>query len=106
VANCGKCGAELPPRFRFCGSCGAPVEAAREREVRKVVTVLFCDASGSTALGERLDPELLRRVIRRYFEAIARVIVAHGGLVEKFAGDAVMAVFGLPQAYEDDACGR
>jgi class 3 adenylate cyclase len=103
VANCGKCGAELPPRFRFCGSCGAPVEAAREREVRKVVTVLFCDASGSTALGERLDPELLRRVIRRYFEAIARVIVAHGGLVEKFAGDAVMAVFGLPQAYEDDA---
>ena len=79
------------------------MEAAREREVRKVVTVLFCDASGSTTLGERLDPELLRRVIRRYFEAIARVIVAHGGLVEKFAGDAVMAVFGLPQAYEDDA---
>jgi len=79
------------------------VEAAGEREVRKLVTVFFCDASGSTALGEQLDPELLRRVIRRYFEAIEQVIVAHGGLVEKFAGDAVMAVFGLPQAHEDDA---
>src|SRR5205814_764027 len=73
------------------------------REQRKTVTVLFCDVAGSTALGERLDPESLRRVMARYFEAMADVIERHGGTVEKFIGDAVMAVFGVPVVHEDDA---
>jgi class 3 adenylate cyclase/tetratricopeptide (TPR) repeat protein len=67
------------------------------------VTVLFCDVSGSTALGERLDPEAFRQVMRRYFDAARRVIEHHGGTVEKFIGDAVMAVFGVPVLHEDDA---
>lgn len=70
---------------------------------RKTVTVLFCDVTGSTALGERLDPESFRQVMRRYFDAARRMIEHHGGLVEKFIGDAVMAVFGIPAAHEDDA---
>jgi class 3 adenylate cyclase len=69
----------------------------------KTVTVLFCDVSGSTALGERLDPESFRQVMRRYFDAARRVIEHHGGTVEKFIGDAVMAVFGIPVLHEDDA---
>ena len=70
---------------------------------RKVVTVLFCDVVGSTDLGESLDPESLRRVMTRYFEAMRAVLERHGGLVEKFIGDAVMAIFGVPLAHEDDA---
>ena len=71
--------------------------------MRKTVTVVFCDVTGSTALGERLDPEALRRTMGRYFEAIRTIVERHGGLVEKFIGDAVMAVFGIPAAHEDDA---
>jgi class 3 adenylate cyclase/tetratricopeptide (TPR) repeat protein len=73
------------------------------RQQRKTVTVLFCDVTGSTALGERLDPESFRQVMARYFEVARRVIEAHGGTVEKFIGDAVMAVFGVPVLHEDDA---
>ena len=73
------------------------------RERRKTVTVLFCDVTGSTALGERLDPESFRQVMRRYFDAARAVIEDHGGTVEKFIGDAVMAVFGVPVLHEDDA---
>ncbi len=73
------------------------------RQKRKTVTVLFCDVTGSTALGERLDPESFRQVMRRYFEAARAVIEQHGGTVEKFIGDAVMAVFGVPVLHEDDA---
>jgi class 3 adenylate cyclase/tetratricopeptide (TPR) repeat protein len=73
------------------------------REVRKVVTVLFCDVTGSTALGERIDPESLRRVMSRYFETAKAIVERHGGTVEKFIGDAVMAVFGVPTVHEDDA---
>jgi class 3 adenylate cyclase len=68
-----------------------------------VVTVVFADVTGSTALGERLDPETLRRVMSRYFDEMARVVERHGGTVEKFIGDAVMAVFGIPRLREDDA---
>ena len=68
-----------------------------------MVTVLFCDVTGSTALGERLDPESLRRVMARYFEVMKQVVERHGGTVEKFIGDAVMAVFGVPALHEDDA---
>jgi class 3 adenylate cyclase len=73
------------------------------REARKTVTVLFCDVTGSTQLGEQLDPESLRRVMARYFEVATDVIQRHGGAVEKFIGDAVMAVFGVPAVHEDDA---
>jgi class 3 adenylate cyclase/tetratricopeptide (TPR) repeat protein len=73
------------------------------RETRKVVTVLFSDISGSVAIGERMDPESVRRIMSRYFEEMKLVLERHGGTVEKFIGDAVMAVFGVPQAHEDDA---
>ena len=79
------------PQFSLC------------ERVRKTVTVLFCDVSGSTAMGERLDPESTRRVMSRYFEAMRTAIESHGGSVEKFIGDAVMAVFGIPVVHEDDA---
>jgi class 3 adenylate cyclase len=72
-------------------------------QARKTVTVLFCDVTGSTALGEQLDPESLREVIQRYFAEMRTVIERHGGTVEKFIGDAVMAVFGVPKVHEDDA---
>ena len=72
-------------------------------EQRKTVTALFCDVTGSTALGERLDPESLRGVMARYFDLARQVVERHGGSVEKFIGDAVMAVFGIPVLHEDDA---
>src|SRR5579883_2967904 len=72
-------------------------------EERKLVSILFADVSGSTALGESLDPEDVRTLMRRYYEHARRVVAAHGGTIEKFIGDAVMAVFGLTQAHEDDA---
>jgi class 3 adenylate cyclase/tetratricopeptide (TPR) repeat protein len=101
---CPACQFENPDEARFCAGCGKPLEApAPVREVRKTVTVVFCDVTGSTALGERLDPESLRHVMARYFEAMRAVIERHGGTVEKFIGDAVMAVFGVPAVHEDDA---
>jgi class 3 adenylate cyclase/tetratricopeptide (TPR) repeat protein len=101
---CSTCGQDNPDGFLFCGRCGSPLAGSPpEREVRKTVTLLFCDVSGSTALGEQLDPETLRRVMQRYFDVMSGVIERHGGTVEKFAGDAVMAVFGVPQVREDDA---
>jgi class 3 adenylate cyclase/tetratricopeptide (TPR) repeat protein len=101
---CPDCEFENPDGARFCAGCGKPLAApAPVREVRKTVTVVFCDVTGSTALGERLDPESLRHVMARYFEAMRAVIERHGGTVEKFIGDAVMAVFGVPVVHEDDA---
>jgi class 3 adenylate cyclase/tetratricopeptide (TPR) repeat protein len=101
---CGSCGAENPVDNKFCGSCGAPMTPADAPfEVRKVVTVVFVDIADSTALGERLDPERLRIVMGSYFAAAKDVIERHGGTVEKFIGDAVMAVFGIPTLHEDDA---
>jgi class 3 adenylate cyclase/tetratricopeptide (TPR) repeat protein len=73
------------------------------REYRKVVTVLFCDVAGSTSLGESVDPEVLRALLSRYFDEMKAIVERHGGTVEKFIGDAVMAVFGVPQVHEDDA---
>ena len=67
------------------------------------MTVLFSDVQGSTALGERIDPESLRRAMGRYFERVRTVLERHGGTVEKFIGDAVMALFGVPVLHEDDA---
>jgi class 3 adenylate cyclase/tetratricopeptide (TPR) repeat protein len=101
---CSNCGEENPAKFRMCGFCGTPlVAAAPAQETRKLVTILFCDLKGSTALGETLDPESMREVIARYFEVMSAAIVRHGGTVEKYIGDAVMAVFGLPKVHEDDA---
>ena len=77
--------------------------APEQRDVRKLVTVLFSDVTGSTALGERHDPEAIRRVMARYFDTASSTIERHGGTVEKYIGDAVMAVFGIPAVHEDDA---
>src|SRR2546429_9407811 len=103
MATCAACGYRAEPGFRFCPECGAPAEAADVREQRKVVTVLFCDITGSTQLGEDTDPEALRALLARYFERMKAIVESHGGTVEKFIGDAVMAVFGVPQVHEDDA---
>ncbi len=101
---CASCGHESAEEFAFCPRCGTPVAApAAAREQRKVVTVLFCDVTGSTELGETLDPEALRALLARYFERMKAIVERHGGTVEKFIGDAVMAVFGVPVVHEDDA---
>src|SRR5690349_17301447 len=102
MPTCSNCGRENPGDARFCAACGAALAVASE-EARKTVTVLFADVTGSTALGERLDPESLRRVMSRYFETAKACVERHGGSVEKFIGDAVMAVFGVPVVHEDDA---
>ena len=104
LSVCPQCGQENPTGFRLCGMCGASLTAAEPtREVRKTVTIVFADVAGSTALGERLDPEATRRVMGRYFDEMRKALERHGGTVEKFIGDAVMAVFGIPQVREDDA---
>jgi class 3 adenylate cyclase/tetratricopeptide (TPR) repeat protein len=103
VNECPSCGEQNPASARFCQACGAGLVVGTARETRKLVTVLFADVTGSTALGERLDPESLRHVMARYFEAARAIVERHGGTVEKFIGDAVMAVFGVPAMHEDDA---
>jgi len=104
VATCTSCGRESTGEFAFCPYCAAPfAEVSTSREQRKVVTVVFCDVTGSTELGERLDPEALRALLHRYFERMRSIVERHGGTVEKFIGDAVMAVFGVPVLHEDDA---
>ena len=108
VMRCPACDEENPDRAKFCLNCATPLTAPAEptAAVRKVVTIVFADMVGSTAIGERLDPEALRRVQARYFDAMAAVIERHGGTVEKYIGDAVMAVFGIPRLHEDDAAAR
>jgi adenylate cyclase len=123
--RCATCGAAARTRDRFCSSCGTPLDTAVTRaqpqtdqgsslqvesataaafgEQRKVVTILFGDLSGSTALGERLDPEELRGVLASYFNELARQIRRYEGTIDKYIGDAVMAVFGAPISHEDDA---
>jgi class 3 adenylate cyclase/tetratricopeptide (TPR) repeat protein len=102
---CPACGEENVVSARFCQACGTPLPVTEDpsREIRKVVSVVFADVTGSTAFGEQLDPEALRRVMGRYFDEMETVITSHGGTVEKFIGDAVMAVFGIPRLHEDDA---
>ena len=103
--DCPNCGEQNPDRAKFCLNCATPLTAPAEPagEVRKTVSIVFCDVTGSTAMGEGLDPEPLRNVMTRYFDTMRASIERHGGTVEKFIGDAVMAVFGIPQLHEDDA---
>jgi class 3 adenylate cyclase/tetratricopeptide (TPR) repeat protein len=102
VQACAACGAENPDGHRFCWSCGAALSAAGV-ERRKLVTSVFCDLSGSTAMGERADAETVFATMNAYFEAARDALERHGGTVEKFIGDAVVGMFGVPEAHEDDA---
>jgi class 3 adenylate cyclase/tetratricopeptide (TPR) repeat protein len=104
-AICTRCGLENKTNAYSCYSCGADlnIRDPANGELRKVVTVLFCDVTGSTVLGEALDPESLRRLMARYFQEMKAVVQRHGGSTEKFVGDAIMAVFGVPKLHEDDA---
>jgi class 3 adenylate cyclase/tetratricopeptide (TPR) repeat protein len=101
---CPNCGQENPEGFRFCGACGAPLEeaSAPAREERKVVTVLFADLVGFTSRSEQLDPEDVRATLSPYYTRLRSELERFGGTVEKFIGDAVMALFGAPIAHEDD----
>jgi len=99
-----QCGQENPDGAKFCNSCGAAlVEARRLGEERRVVSVLFVDLVGFTGRSDRADPEDVRATLRPYHERVKADIERFGGTVEKFIGDAVMAVFGAPVAHEDDA---
>src|SRR6187431_650811 len=100
---CPACGQANPDGFSFCGACGTALAPDSQADVRKTVTVAFCDLVSSTALGERNDPEVLRELMGRYHAELRAILERHGGTVEKFVGDAAMAVFGLPQVHEDDA---
>jgi class 3 adenylate cyclase len=104
MVTCPACGQENPDIARFCLACSTALQpSASVEEVRKTVTIVFSDLVGSTSLGERLDSEVLREVMTRYFSEMRRVLERHGGIVEKYIGDAIMAVFGLPRVREDDA---
>ena len=101
---CPACGEENPERARFCLACGAALaEVPAAGEERKVVSVLFVDLVGFTDRSDRADPEDVRATLRPYHERVKADIERYGGTVEKFIGDAVMAVFGAPVAHEDDA---
>ena len=101
--TCAQCSTYNPPHARFCSACGKPLGGTVPRDARKLVTALFCDVVHSTALTNTLDAETIKRLLARHFEDTRSVIERHGGEVEKFIGDAVMAVFGAPIAHEDDA---
>ncbi len=102
MPTCPGCGATSPKSQKYCGECGSAHSDSGETR-RRLVTTLFCDLVGSTELGERLDAERLHNILDRYFAAVRVTIQRHGGTVEKFIGDAVVATFGLPAAHEDDA---
>src|SRR5438270_416995 len=101
---CSACGRENPSDSRFCNSCAAPLVSTPEarREERKIVTVLFADLVGFTSRAERLDPEDVRALLDPYWRHLRDELERFGGTVEKFIGDAVMALFGAPLAHEDD----
>lgn len=102
--RCLRCGDENSPRSRFCSGCGAPLPGTEtRREERKLVSVLFVDLVGFTSRSDRADPEDVRDALRLYHAEAKQRIEEHSGIVEKFAGDAVMAVFGAPVAHGDDA---
>src|SRR5215218_10205304 len=100
---CPTCGEPNPARASFCLACGSPLPSPSARPARKTVTVVFTDVAGSTRLGERLDPESLSLVMASWFEHMRALVERHGGRVQEFVGDAVVAVFGIPVVNEDDA---
>ena len=107
---CTACGSEQRASVAFCSSCGSALHAGTrrvtvgaDREERRVVSVLFADLAGSTALGERLDPEDVRTLQGEFFDLVNAQVELFGGITEKFIGDAILAVFGVPQTHEDDA---
>ncbi|MEA2579459.1 MAG: hypothetical protein QOE83_351 [Actinomycetota bacterium] len=105
MLNCSDCGHGNPDGAKFCMECASPLDAGRARplpEERKVVTALFCDLVGFTSTSESADPEDVDKMLAAYFDMARSQIEAHGGVVEKFIGDAVVGVFGVPAAHEDD----
>src|SRR3989475_10870764 len=105
VRACAVCGLPIPDGARFCPNCGAAAGPLVETEERKMVTVLFADLVDSTGLGQRLDAERSREVLGRFFDAASDELTALRGRPEKFIGDAVMAVFGVPHVEEADRLG-
>ena len=103
MRSCAHCSEQLPESARFCPSCSTPVEPEPAARERKLVTILFADLVGSTELGGSLDPEHTRDLLDRFYDAMAAEIALGGGTIEKFIGDAVVAVFGAPAAQEDHA---
>src|SRR3954471_7577987 len=102
MVTCSVCGTQNPEGARFCFSCGAALTTEPRREERKVVSVLFADLVGFTSRAEQLDPEDVRAVLAPYWERLRGELERLGGTVEKFIGDAVMALFGAPITREDD----
>jgi class 3 adenylate cyclase/tetratricopeptide (TPR) repeat protein len=102
MRTCSACGQDNPPGFRFCGACGAALDTEPPREERRLVTALFADIVGSTASAEQLDPEDVRARLAPYYARVRAELERFGGTVEKFIGDAVVALFGAPAAHEDD----
>ena len=102
MVPCPTCAEDNQARARFCSGCGNPLPTPGG-DTRKTVTIMFCDITGSTGIGEKIDSEPLQQVMTRFFTSVREVIQAHGGTVEKFIGDAVFAVFGIPVLHEDDA---
>src|SRR5919202_2741869 len=105
MLECRACGQDNPEIARFCLACGAALDsvASTSREERRVVSVVFIDLVGFTARSEQLDPEDVRAILTPYYETAKAELESFGGVVEKFIGDAVMAVFGAPTAHGDDA---
>lgn len=108
--RCPNCNRDNPEDARFCSNCGAELpatapaaSAASSTEERRLVTVLFADLAGFTTLAESLDPEDLRALIGRFYAMVAAEVQRFGGTVEKYVGDAALAIFGLPEVHEDDA---
>jgi class 3 adenylate cyclase len=102
MRSCPNCGTANSETAKFCQECAEALSAPTEAR-RRLVTAVFCDLVGSTELAERLDAEVLRKLLDRYFDAMRAAIERHGGTVEKFIGDAVVGAFGVPTAHEDDA---
>jgi len=108
-AVCPACDAPNPAGHRFCGQCGSPLERAAQvaepesLDERKLATVLFADVVGFTSLAERSDPERVARTVDAAFRRLAEIVTEHGGTIDKYMGDSLMAVFGVPAAHDDDA---
>ena len=109
VVGCPSCGAAIADGQRFCGRCGAGLDGVAARpaapavEERKLATVLFADVVGFTSLAERTDPEIVARLVDSAFHELGEIVAEHGGTVDKYMGDSLLAVFGVPIAHDDDA---